>query len=131
MPFQNYKQANLAEGQLDAGISASATSVVLKTGQGGLFPSTYPFKILIRQFDGEGRSIKNEIAECTNRVSDTLTVTRATENVPASYSAVTQTATAFAFDAESTVTCVLTAEQQDDVQLEIARLETDKLDKAG
>jgi len=63
------KVKNNAISSLAAGISDSDTTLVVATGEGNLFPSTYPFHI----------TIDSEIVSCTNRSSDTLTITRAQE----------------------------------------------------
>ena len=54
---------------LASSITAVSSSLVVKTGEGSRFPSTYPFRI----------TTDNEIMECTNRVNDTLSITRARE----------------------------------------------------
>ena len=60
---------NDASSTLASGISDSATSLAVASGGGAKFPSTYPFNIRIEE----------EILQCTNRSTDTLTVTRAQE----------------------------------------------------
>lgn len=118
MAFVNYTNANLAQGTLLAGISAAATSAILSTNEGGLFPSTFPFMVKIEQFTGANVT-KREIVKCTARVGDTLTIVRSAGTCPASYTATTQTTTAFSFDpADGTVTLtqVITNEQILDIQ---------------
>lgn len=53
MPFTDYGTANNAQGQLQASIGASATSVILQAGQGALFPvnAKCPFFAKIEQYD--------------------------------------------------------------------------------
>lgn len=114
MPFANNKTANNAQGVLLSGISGSATALILQTGQGGLFPSTFPFPIEIKEVDtavNNYRVLKREIATCTGRAGDTLTITRASEACPNDYTAVTQLATAFSFSnpASTIVTCTFSA----------------------
>lgn len=132
MPLTKYGVANLAQGQLLAGIGASSPSLILKTGQGGLFPPSLecPFFIKIEKYDtalNGYRVLKREIAICTNRAGDTLTITRSGGYCPASYSAVTQTNTAFTFDADDTVSQILVGEQIEEIQAGI----DSKLDKVG
>lgn len=98
MAFVKYTGTNLAIGELLGGISNSSGTLILATGQGDLFPSAFPFKLKIEQFDGQSRVVKREIVKCTNRSSDTFTITRSHEACPADYSALTQTTTAFAFN---------------------------------
>ena len=69
--------ANNATGYLNASISSSATSIVLQSGQGGLFPNpTGGDWFLVTLYDGTSTL---EICKCTARTSDTLTVVRAQE----------------------------------------------------
>jgi hypothetical protein len=64
---------NNATGDLKNDITDVATSIVFETGQGSNFPSTFPYHVVI----------DNEIVKVTNRVVDTLTVTRAQEGTSA------------------------------------------------
>lgn len=128
MAFKKYRQKNLAAGELDADLGASGTLVVLKAGQGALFPSTFPFAVKIEEYDTQGRVTKRNMAECTGITGDVLTVARSTEACPASFDAVTQTTTALAFASGSFIFQVTSAAQIDDIQDEVSRLETDKLD---
>lgn len=67
------KVKNRAVSTLDSGISDSDLSLTVASGEGALFPSTYPFHI----------TIEDEILECTSRSTDVLTVTRAAEGTAA------------------------------------------------
>jgi hypothetical protein len=98
-----------------------------------LFPTTFPFEVKVKQFDTNTppRVVKQEITKCTNRVGDTLTVVRSYEACPSAYNSLTQTTTAFAFNALDTVELVATAGMFDDIQDEVTRLETDKLNVTG
>lgn len=60
---------NNAESTLLSDITSSALSLILTSGGGNNFPSTFPFNI----------SIDNEILQCTARIIDVLTVSRAQE----------------------------------------------------
>lgn len=122
MPTQNFRNANNAQGVLLAGIAAGATSVILQSGQGALFPSVFPFPVEIKEVDtalNNYRVLKREIATCTNRSGDTLTITRATEACPADYAATTQTQTAFSFTNPSStiVTCTWSAGVAEDLRV--------------
>jgi len=64
------------KGTLKNAITAAATSIVLETGQGADFPSTYNYLCTIY---GETIDDGYEVVLVTNRSSDTLTVTRAQE----------------------------------------------------
>ncbi len=133
MAYVKYTATNLASGTLLAGISAGATSLILSTGQGDLFPTTFPFKVKLEQFDSNvpPRVIKREIVSCTNRVGDTLTIVRSHEACPSAYNSTTQTTTAYAFNALDTVNVIATADMIDDIQDEVTRLETDKVNVTG
>ncbi len=67
------KVKNRAFSTLASGISDSDLSLTVATGEGALFPSTYPFHI----------TIEDEILECTTRSTDVLTVTREAEGTTA------------------------------------------------
>lgn len=94
----DYKYNNQATSQAIASISAGATSVILETGKWGLFPSTYPFQVLMQQYNSSWVVTAQEIASCTNRSWDTLTITRANEAVPNTPSSTTQAQVARSFD---------------------------------
>ena len=118
MPFQNYKNSNNAQGQLLAGISASATSLILQAGQGTLFPSTFPFFIKVEQLDTQANSyrvLKREIVKVTNRIADALTIARSSGTCPPDYQTLTPGATAFSFNSGDVVTHTVTAEQIKDM----------------
>ena len=66
MTTEFLKVKNRAKSTLAATISAAAVSLDVAAGEGALFPSAYPFHI----------TIGDEIMSCTNRATDTLTVTR-------------------------------------------------------
>jgi len=94
----DYKYNNQATSQAIASISAWATSVILETGKWALFPSTYPFQVLIQQYNSSWVVTAQEIASCTNRSGDTLTITRANEAIPNTPSSTTQAQVARSFD---------------------------------
>ncbi len=67
------KITNNAFSQLNANINDSVTSLDVLSGEGALFPSTYPFHI----------TIGDEILSSTNRSTDTFTVVRAQQGTSA------------------------------------------------
>lgn len=67
------KVTNRAKASLAAAITDTDTSLIVNTGAGALFPSTYPFHI----------TIEDEILSCTNRSTDTMTVVRAQQGTTA------------------------------------------------
>ena len=67
---------NNAVSTLNGGINDSVTSLAVASGEGALFPSSFPFNI----------TLEDEILKCTNRVTDTFTVVRGEEGTtPASH----------------------------------------------
>lgn len=121
MPFQNYKLANNAKSTLNANIMAGATSLTVATGEGGRFPSTYPYFLTLEKIVNNIVT-KREIVKVTNRTTDTFTITRSAGYCPASDTANTQTNTAFAFDFGDTVQLRLVAEHLDDINAELVAL---------
>lgn len=70
-----WQYTNFASSTLAGGVSASATSLTVASGEGALFPTSGDFPlVLIRNSDGA-----REIVTCTARSSDVLTVTREQE----------------------------------------------------
>lgn len=130
MAFVNYKTANLAQSPILAAITNSATSVVTAASRGELFPSTFPFKAKIEEFDVGNVCIKREIVDVTARSGDVMTISRASEACPQSDTAYTQTATALAFSAGAIISLVGTKGSNDDLVAEVQRLETEKLNVA-
>lgn len=130
MALVNYKAKNNASTTMASGISAGAVSMIVATGAGDLFPSTFPFELTLEQFTGSNVT-KREIVKCTARTGDTLTIVRSWDYCPASYTALTQTNTAYAFSTGDTVSLRITASMIDDIYAELVQLRTDLLPLAG
>jgi len=96
---------NDASSTLASGISDSDASLTVASGEGAKFPSTYPFNI----------RIKDEILQCTNRSTDTLTVTRAQEGT-----------TAVAHASGKAVELVITAKAVSDLNTAVNSLESNQ-----
>jgi hypothetical protein len=64
---------NNAISTLAAGVNDSETAWTVATGEGALFPSTFPFDL----------TIENEIVRCTARSTDAITVVRAQQGTAA------------------------------------------------
>jgi ribosomal protein L18 len=75
------KFANNAFGTLNAGISNSATSVTLSSGQGARFPTLASGEYFYATLIDTSNNL--EIVKCTARSTDVLTVTRAQESTTA------------------------------------------------
>jgi hypothetical protein len=73
---------NFARADVSTGYDASATSVVLATGLGARFPSTFPYRCVWwnwTDFPNPSDDPNREIIEVTGRSTDTLTVVRGKE----------------------------------------------------
>ena len=134
MALTDYKVENNAETAFLWSISASATSIIVSWSEWDLFPSSFPFKITLEKFNSDTipKVIKREIVTCTNRIWDSLTITRASESCVQNDTASPKTRTnnALAFDSGDKVSLYDTKSQRDDITDELIRLEEDKLDKS-
>lgn len=121
MALQNYTPSNNAQGQLLAGISAGAVTLILQSGQGGRFPSVYPYLLEVKQNDAVApyAVLKREIVKVTNRVGDTFTIVRSSGTCLPDDSSNTPGTTAFSFSTGDTVTLTVTAETIKDIQDEL------------
>lgn len=75
------KFANNAFGTLNAGISNSATSITLSSGQGARFPTLASGEYFYATLIDTSNNL--EVVKCTARSTDVLTVTRAQESTSA------------------------------------------------
>lgn len=103
----------------------------MATGTRGLFPSTFPFFLTVEKFNASLQVTKREIVKVTAGATEALTITRSAGYCPADYTATTLTNTAFSFDAGDSVKLKLVGEIIDDMNTELARLETAKLNLTG
>jgi hypothetical protein len=79
------KKKNFAKSTLDGGISDSATSLTLQTGDGSKFPATGNFRAVLwaANYDDPANDPNREIVEATLSAGDTFTITRAKEGTTA------------------------------------------------
>ena len=123
MAFLKFSVADNASWNLNAGISASATTITLKTWEGASFPSSN-FIITLVQYttpsDPTTPVALREKVLIQSRSGDILTVASGWRG----YDWDTWTA----FDADDYVYLNVTSKVIEDMQDEITRLETDKLD---
>ena len=133
MAFTNFTNTNNAESTLAAWIGASTLSVIVKTWEGALFPSTFPFLVTMESRDSDGNATKREIAKCTWRSTDTLTIVRSQGTCVQDDTAdpKVQNTTAYSFSTGDTIRAYRVAEDVTDIKTEIARLETDKADDSA
>lgn len=79
MVYVNYSSSNNAQSTISWGIGAWALSVIIKTWEWDLFPSTFPVLLTIEHYDTIWLNqvvTKREIVSMTNRVGDVCTITR-------------------------------------------------------
>lgn len=129
MAYNKYTINNLVQWLINTTLTAWSTTLILQAWYGTLFPSTFPFIIKCEWFLN-WNVIRREIMKCTNRSADTLTVVRSFEACPANYTALTQTSTAVQFEVWDTVSLIISKETINDIQNEVTRLESDKLNIA-
>lgn len=78
---------NFGKATVSTTYDAAATSIVLTTGHGSRFPSTFPYPLIwynATDYPDPADDPNREIVTVTNRVGDTLTVTRGAESSGAS-----------------------------------------------
>ena len=78
---------NFAVATLSAGYNSAATSIAVLSGDGGKFPSTYPFYLTwwnATDFPSNPQDDpQREIVKVTNRATDTLTIVRGVDGTTA------------------------------------------------
>lgn len=74
-----YVKKNNASSLVVGTLSASATTLNVTTGEGGNFPSTFPYLLTIWTGSDVGDDSGMEIVRCTGRTTDALTIVRAQE----------------------------------------------------
>lgn len=80
MDFKNFAYGSVLTAPSPA---TSGTSLVLQSGEGALFPTTYPYNIVVFASGENPDSSNAEIVTVTNKSSDTLTIVRAREGTTA------------------------------------------------
>lgn len=127
---------NRAWAQLNAPINGSDTNVALVAWQGSRLSdvttaSGRKVRAQIYERDAEtGAITKCELVDITNNVSDVLIIERAVESTRATDTTNTYAATPQSFTASAIIEEVISSEVMSEIQDEVNRLETDKLDKA-
>lgn len=77
---------NFGKTQTSIGYDETATSIVLVSGQGASLPSSFSFNLVwwnATDYPDPSDDPNREIVRCSNRVNDTLTITRAQEGTTA------------------------------------------------
>lgn len=127
---------NRAWAQLDAPINGSDTNVALVAWQGSRLSdvttaSGRKVRAQIYERDAEtGAITKCELVNITNNVSDVLIIERAVESTRATDVTNTYAATPQSFTANAIIEEVISSEIISEIQDEVNRIETDKLDKS-
>lgn len=80
MDFKNFAYGSVATAPSPA---TSGTSLVLQSGEGALFPTSYPYNIVVWATGDNPDSANAEIVTVTNKSTDTLTIVRAREGTSA------------------------------------------------
>ena len=78
-----FHYSNNATSKLSAGISTGDTSLTLESGDGALFPDSFPYRVTIWDSDSyssPGDDSNSEIVEVTGKSTDILTISRAKES---------------------------------------------------
>lgn len=122
MTYVKYKSKDYAQWQLLAGISAVAVSLQLKPWEGAEFPSLSGWEYFIGTLEkrtGDVVTAKERVL-VSARATDTVTFTRSFWGD-----------TAIAFDADDYFCLHVNSDIIIDIQDEVTRLETDKLNGAG
>lgn len=130
MAYNKYTIENLAQAVVGATLTAWGTTLILGAWQGGLFPTTFPFILKLEWFTS-WNVVRRNIVKCTARSGDTLTIVRSFENAPANYTAVSQTNISLQFEVWDIASLVISKEIIVDVQNEVTRLETAKLNRTN
>ena len=125
-----YTGSNNSQSTFAAGINASAPTLIVKTWEWALFPSTFPFLLALEEYNANDVVTKREIVKCTWRSTDTLTIVRSQWTCVQDDTAdpKVQWTIAYSFSTDDFVSLYLTNEQMEDIQAELVRLEADKLD---
>lgn len=134
MVFAKYPVANNARWQLNTPIASDTLSVILQSNQGDMFPdhngttdTDYPCTLV--SFDVDLITVlKREIVLVTAKSWDTFTITRWWGTCIGADGETTQGNTQYAFDENDYFFMGVVAEVIEDIQNEVARLETDKAD---
>ena len=134
MVYNKYTATNNAQSLLLAWISNGSLTMQVTAWEWALFPSTYPFLLVLEQYntDAVPKVVKREIVKVTNRSTDTLTIVRSAWSCVQDDTANPRLlwTTAYSFDAWDSVSLYVTAEDSKDVKDEVSRLETAKLNVA-
>ena len=125
MTFQNYKASDYAQSTFLGSISSSATALQVQAWDWALFPSEWDFFLTLEAFTVDEIGIetitKSEQVKVTSISWDTMTIVRGQNWT-----------TAQAFDAnDDRVSLYFVAENLNDINTEVERLEWDKLDSVG
>ena len=121
--FLNFNTKDNAVSNLDAGISASTTTITVTLGQGSVFTATNSILTLVQYntpADPTSGVLKFEKVLMTSRSGDILTVTRGYDGT-----------TATTFLSGDYIYLNVVSKVIEDIQDEVVRLEDDKLNSVG
>jgi len=133
MTFKKFQASNNAETTLAVLTNASATTIICKTGEWDLYPthngsSDKDYPLVLRQYNVDWYFIKQEIVLVTARSWNTFTITRSYGTCVQDETAnpKVQWSSARSFEIDDSMALYFTAENQEDLNDEVERLETDK-----
>jgi len=130
MAFEKYKNTNNWKTKFLAWINGSATSMICTPWEWALFPATWDFFLVLENYNSSDIVIKREIVKCTARSTDTFTIVRWFWTCVWDDSATPKVlgTTQYTFATADYISEYFINEQLDDIQDEVERLETIKLD---
>lgn len=129
MTFVNYKNSNNASSKLIADVSASATTLLIESGDEAIFPNEFPYLLTIEKTNSDWAVILREIVKVTSKTQNSFEVVRWAWNCVQDDTASprTQGNTAHSFASWDRICLYRTSEQVKDIQ---NRLETSVEDSA-
>lgn len=134
MTFQKYQTGNNVVGFLDAWLSASWTTMIMKSEYAELFPThaggaTKDYLLTLEQIDTVTKAVlKREIVKVKGRAWNIFTIERWAWTCPWSDTATEQGNNAYPFSSGDKVILSITAENDKDIKDELERLEAGKKD---
>lgn len=126
MPFQYFTYRNNAITTLATNLSNVGTILIVKSATGGLFPSEYPYLLVLENIVNDV-VMKREIVNVIRRDGDVFLIERGAWYCMADDTATTKTNTAFDFSTDDRVSLRFLEEELKDVNDEIQRIKWSSL----
>ena len=121
MTFVNYKNSNNASSKLIADVSASATTLLIESGDEAIFPNEFPYLLTIEKTNSDWAVILREIVKVTSKTQNSFEVVRWSWTCVQDDTASprTQGNTAHSFASWDRICLYRTSEQVKDIQDEL------------